>query len=284
MIGLVILLLFLIQIVGITHVAKPIMTPTQLSNPQMQTLKSGVTLAFFLKFGNKYFEDNLAILAKNLKTGDYLLVDGSPSTASELLQRVQEIRSLVNPGVNVIAVANYKNISNLTNTVPTLPKGIDYIMYDYEGGSAFSPEFTKDENISISYFDEAKAAVERYNKNTGSEAKLFVTPPFGELQSANWDWGLAANHMDVIDIQLQAFLKDPNLQSYATEIMEQIKKNSPDKLVFVQCSLSPQRGTVQDNVNAIETLRKVREINAFLVFYQNGQGSELTQFFSLLDR
>lgn len=259
-------------------------TLTPIANASLQTTKSNFVLAFFLQFGNPYYNDNLSILAKNLKAGDYLLVESTYLRTPELFQTVHDAKALVKPGVKVISVVNYKDIESLSTTAPLLPKGIDYIMYDYEPGASFSPEFTKNESVSISYFEQAKDSVEQYNKNTGSDAKLFLTPPFGQLRNADWNWGLLSKHVDVIDMQLQAFLKDPSLKTYATDIIEQIRKDSPDKLVFMQCSLSPQRGTVQDNVNAVETLRQIKGINGSLVFYQNVQGPELEQFFSLLDR
>ena len=245
---------------------------------------SNYSLAFFLKIGSSQYEANLEILTKNLKPGDYLLVYGPYTRASEILQGALEARSLVNPGVNVISVIDYTNITNLTVTVPTLPKGIDYIMYDYEKGTGFSPEFTVDEKASIDYFDKAKSAISQYNKNMSSDAKLFVTPPYGQLRKANWNWGVASDHMDVIDMQLEAYLKDPNLKKYTMDIIEQIKRDSPDKLVFVQLSINPKRGTLQDNLNAIDSLKDVVGVNVFLIYYLNYQSTDLKQFFSLLDR
>jgi len=247
------------------------------------TIKPNYSLAFFLKLDSQY-NTNLEIFAKNLKAGDYILIDGPSSRASEILNQAQEARSLVNTGVNVISVVGYKKINDLIETVPDLPKGIDYIMYDYEKGPGFSPEFTRDEKTSIGYFDKAKSAISQYNKNTGSDAKLFVTPPYGQLQNANWNWGLVASHMDVIDMQLQAYLKDPNLKNYTTNILEQIKKDTPDKLVFIQLSINPKKGALQDNLNALDSIKDVSGINAFLIYYLNYQGSDLKQFFSLLDR
>ena len=248
------------------------------------SLKQPYSLAFFLNIDNPYYETNLEIFIKNLKKGDYLLVSGPPERAKEIIQKTHEIQNLVNSGVNVFSVMNYKKISDIVATVPTLPKGVDYVMYDYEGGNGYSPEFTTDENQSIVYFDKAHSAVEMYNKNTGSHAKLFVTPPYGQLHKLDWNWDSVVTNMDVVDMQLQAFLKDPSLKNYTINIMQQIHKTSPDKLVFIQLSITPKRGTVLDNVSAIDNLKNVSGIGAFLIFYQNTQSSDLKQFFNIIQR
>lgn len=256
------------------------------SNSNMPYSNSSMTdsvhLAFFVDYEKPQYRTNLEILTKNLRNGDYLLIVGLPSNMSGVLEQKKEVQSRVDSGVHVIAVASYRKISDIT-TMTGLPRGVDYIMYDYEAGKSFSPEFTKDENRSIDYFDKARESIHQYNIGTDSNAKLFVTPPYGELHKSNWDWGEASLHMDVIDMQLQSFLNDPNLEKYATSVISQIKEKSPGKLVFIQVSINPLRGTLQDNINAITTL-KAKNINNFLVFYLPSQGEQLSEFFKLLNR
>lgn len=239
-------------------------------------------LAFFVDYEKPQYRTNLEILIKNLHSGDYLLIEGDPSNMSGVLEQKKDVQSRVDSGVHVISVANYRKISDIS-TVPELPGGVDYIMYDYEAGKLYSPEFTKDENISISYFDKARESIHQYNIKTGSNAKLFVTPPYGQLRKSNWDWGAASLHMDVIDMQLQSFLKDPDFEKYATDVISQIKEKSPDKMVFIQVSINPLRGTLQDNINSITTLQ-AKNMNNVLVFYLPPQGEQLSEFFKLLNR
>ena len=242
------------------------------------------SLAFFLKFGTPQYETNLKILAKNLRSGDYLLLYGSPASASDIVRQAQDMGPIFKAGVDVIPVVEYRNVKNLTETVPTLPRGIGYVMYDYEGGRAFSPEFTKDEKKSIGYFDAAKQAVLQYDEITGSSARLFATPPYGELRKADWNWGLVSSHVDVIDMQLQGFLKDPALKNYSAAVIKQIRSASPGEVLFIQLSINPKRGTLQENVDALNSLSSVSGISAFLVYYLPSQSSDLEQFFGMLDR
>lgn len=244
--------------------------------------KSNTPLAFFLRIYGQYYTDNLKVFEKNLKNGDYLLIRGNPSEALTVIQKVEQSRPLFDSGVHVNSAIFYFTIRDIVTTMPKLPHGIDFVVYDYEKGDNYSPEFTTNESKSIEYFDQARSAVIQYNKNTGSNAKLMVTLPYGELHSDNWDWRLAAKHMDVLDMQIQAFLQNPSLmQSYISNTYDNGTGNKP--LIFAQLSISQVRGTVQENVDAINTIKNSK-VNAFLIWYQAIQTSDLEQFFSLLHR
>lgn len=244
--------------------------------------KSNTHLAFFLRIYGQYYIDNLSVFEKNLENGDYLLIRGNPSEALTVIQKVEQSRPLFDSGVHVNSAIFYYAISDIVTTVPKLPRGIDFVVYDYEKGDNYSPEFTTNESKSIEYFDQARSAVMQYDKNTGSNAKLMVTLPYGELHSDNWDWRLAAKHMDVIDMQIQAFLKNHSMmQSYISDTYDNGTGNKP--LIFAQLSISQVRGTVQENVNAINVIKN-SQVNAFLIWYQAIQTSDLEQFFSLLHR
>lgn len=236
-------------------------------------------LAFLISSASSQYNDNLSIFTKHLKNGDYLMVGGYENSTSEIKQKIQKIKSLANPGLNVVTIRIYSQIEQLVNRVPNLPPGFDYIGYDYEQGDGFSPEFTKNETTSIKYFDEAKSAIEKYNLKKSSNAKLIIMPPYGQLREAQWDWGVAAKHTDVIDMQFQAFMKDDKFLYYVINTIAQIKQESPSTKVFVQLSLVSTRGTPQDNLNAINMLYRL-PIDGFLVFYHPSQTSELGQFFN----
>lgn len=244
--------------------------------------KPNTPLAFFLRMYGQYYTDNLQVFEKNLKNGDYLLIRGNPSEALTVIQKVEQSKPLFDSGVHVNSAIFYFTIRDIVTTVPKLPHGIDFIVYDYEKGDNYSPEFTANESKSIEYFDQARSAVLQYNKNTNSNARLMITLPYGELHSANWDWRLAAKHMDVIDMQLQAFLQSPSvMQNYISNTYDSGTEDKP--LIFAQLSISKVRGTVQENIDAINTIKN-SQVNAFLIWYQAIQTSDLEQFFSLLHR
>ena len=232
------------------------------------------------------YSANLNLFAKYLKPGDFLFISGNypNSTASTVLAQTQAARALVSPGVNVCSMELYFNIADLSGRATKLPKGFDYIGYDYEQGANYSPEFTTDETASIGYFDTAQTTVKNYNSITQSNARLIVTPPYGELNSANWDWGLAAKQMNTISMQTEAFLNDSSYYSQiATSLTYEIRQGSPSTQLFFQTSIDPSRGTVQENVNAINTL-KTLPINGTVVYYDDWQTSDLQRLFTMLNR
>src|SRR5439155_12359393 len=181
---------------------------------------------------------NLNEFAKNLKPGDILFVSGSPkSDPSTVIQQTLAAKAAVVPGVKVYSLKFYFTIADITANATKLPKGFDYIGYDYEKGIDYSPEFTTDETTSIGYFDLAQTAVKQYNVATGSNAKFMVTQPYGELQNENWDWGLSAKHMDTINMQMQGSIQDSNYQVLVTNMISQIRQGSPNTEAFVQVSI-----------------------------------------------
>lgn len=245
--------------------------------------KQNYSLAFLLNPDNPYYQTNLHIFEENLKTGDFLLVYGTSAHVQDIVKRAKEIRDQ-GKDFKVYSVVAYRKIADMEASVPGLPKGIDFIMYDYEGGAGYSPEFTADEATSIASFARAKSLVDQYNNATGTTARLLVSPPYGQLAHSGWDWITASKNMDAVDVQLQAFLKDSRLGAYAKDLVGQVRKTPSDKLVFIQLSIVPSRGTVFDNVQAIHELEGIQGIDAFLIFYKNTQGKDLENLFSILHR
>gem|GEM_PF-2335283 len=236
-------------------------------------------LAFLVNAASPAYNNTVGMIASHLKKGDYLIVEGISS--SDPTVKVQELSSHVAPGVKVRAIAIYNTIRSLTSRLPTLPGGFDYIGYDYEKGSAFSPEFTTSEQSSIGFFDQARRSVGEYNVRTGSSAKLLIMPPYGELRNAGWDWGEAAKHADMIDIQLQAFVRDPQFFNYTLDALAQIKQEAPSTKAFVQISLVEKRGTASDNLDAINEIRAL-PLGGFFMFFHPNQTSEVSQFLKIL--
>jgi len=250
---------------------------------QNETLAiSSTHLAFLLNTRSPYYDENLQSLAKNLRDGDYLFVIDSKLVPPSNL--VQQIKSVCSPGVHVNSAVLYSKLQKIQDEYSTLPGKIDWIIYDYENGTDFSPEFTTNETASLAYFDEVQTVVKKYNTVTESSAKLMVTPPYVELEKGNWDWGVAAKHMDAIDVQTQRLVKETTFSDIISNISEQIREKSPGTFSMIQFSLRPSVGTIQETVDSMKSLNDSK-IDAFLVFYdQYSQNSQLEQFFSGLDR
>lgn len=243
-----------------------------------------IHLTFLLNTRSSYYDKNLESLSKNLHRGDYLFIIVH-SKLNLTNQLVLHAKSLCKPGVNVNSVLLYSKLSNLVSEMPNLPPGIDWIIYDYESGNSFSPEFTTNETVSLKYFDKAWESIKQYNEKTKSHAKFMVTPPYGELKLGNWDWGTAAKHMDGIDIQTQRLVKNPStFQGYAIKIANQLQAKSPTTFSMIQFSLRPSVGTTQDILTGMHSVKDLG-FDAFLVFYdQYSQNSQLDDFFSLFHK
>jgi hypothetical protein len=242
-------------------------------------------LIFWLETGQAYYPTTLQILASNLKSGDLVLIGGKNSNASTALIETQKDKQIFKPGVKVKSFRVYYNIGNLTKYTPGLPAGYDYILYNYEKGTPYSPEFTTNETLSIIYFDEANAAINQYNANTGSHAKLIVTPPYPQMRWAvpPWDWALAAQHMGQIDVMMSGYALNPYLPIGASSVISQIRLGSPQTENEIQLSLEPSRNqSPQQVANAIYILQGVG-VNNTLVFYNTWQNPELVDLFASFD-
>lgn len=224
---------------------------------------------------NPFTDRLLELFATQLVDGDYLLVGGPDTQVQWILQKTEEARGKVKSGVHVFSWVVYVAIDTLEARTPHLPQGIDWVIYDYEGGPGFSPEFTPDPQASITFFERGRRGAHQYG------ARFMVTPPYAQLWRANWDWGVTARHMDGITLQFQAFLKDPQiLETEVRKVVGQIHERAAQTLTFIQFSLVPERGTVADNMQAIQRLEDEAQIAAFLMFYRPDQIDTLRDFFS----
>src|SRR5438445_9502664 len=243
-------------------------------------------LMFLLSGHSPQYSQDIQLFSQFLQSGDYLLIHNSTSQVPATVQQTQVVTSMVRPGVNVEPTVMYDKIAALTKQVPNLTKGVTFVFYDYENGTKFSPEFTTNETKSIGYFDQAENAVQQYNAKTGGNAKLLVSPSYSELKNATWDWGLAAKHMDAIDLQFESYTKHPSLFVYAPQVFAQVRQESPNTLVFVELSLNPKISTPQRTANDIYTLDG-KGVNSFLPWYNQTSSDQsliLQQFFRVLPR
>ncbi|MDZ7268322.1 MAG: hypothetical protein ONB48_11380 [candidate division KSB1 bacterium] len=239
---------------------------------------SQARLAFLLT-RNPFADSLLKIFADHLLPGDYLLVGGPDSQAQWAISKANEAQSRIKTGVRVLSWAGYVAIDELEARVPRLPQSLDWVVYDYEGGPEFSPEFTRDQQASLGFFERGQQVSRRHG------FQFMVTPPYGQLRGANWDWGRVARFMEAITLQFQAFLQDEQLlETEVRNVVGQIREASPQTLTFIQLSIVPERGTVEDNLRAIRRLEDETQISAFLIFYRPDQSDLLRDFFRQLSR
>jgi len=250
----------------------PIFPPASLSGEAQAQPTSAVHLAFLLA-NSPQADTLLNLFAANLKAGDHLIIWGRPMQRSWVVKKSKETKKLMPAGVNIFSAIGFVNIDTLEAIVPTLSQEIDWVVYDYEGGPGFSPEFTRELQVSLTFFDRGLAASHRQG------FRFMITLPYGQLRSANWNWGEVARHADGITIQFQAFLKNPEiLVPEATKVFRQIDSLSAGTLTMIQLSLIPTRGTITDNLRAMEQLQN-EPIDAFLLFYRPTQADTIKNFF-----
>ena len=221
---------------------------------------------------------NIQLFEDNLKPGDYILVNtrlGDDSSSQSLLQEAADIKSKVKPGVNVITLVWYSNISNIESRTPQLPKGIDYVVYDFESWKQ-TPEFSTDQQTVIGLLDRALKVAHDNN------FKLMFTPAYGSIKNGaavpfGWNWGDVSKHTDGVVIQFQGYFKLSNgdtVKNDMVNIIKQISSSSPNTLAFVQLSLTPVGGTVDQNISAMHDLNS-GNIKKFLIFYGAQQTDDL---------
>lgn len=239
---------------------------------------SKARLAFLLG-NNQNTERLLSLFAANLVEGDFLFVGAGAQQPGWAMETAAQAKERVKAGVNVFSWVGDVSLTRLEANVPQVPKAIDWIVYEYEGGPGFSPEFTKDPTASLAF-------IERGRKVAHDNGFLYmVTPPYGQLQNANWDWGEVARQIDGIALQFQALLRNLDLlEREAKQVVQQIAEKSPNTLTFVQLSVAPTRGTPQENVTAIQRLEDEKQIKGFLIFYSPSQIEPLTEFFAQFKR
>lgn len=266
----------------ISNMQKTTSAPTS-NSPTSTTPSNNAITGIHLGFLTGNNPDNIPVLENNLNSGDYVFVNtplGDDSNAQSILQEAADIKSKVKPGVHVYTLVWYSKIDDIESRVANLPKGIDYIIYDFEKNPNFTPEYTNDQQQAIALYDRA-AKVAHANG-----FKLMVTPTYGDIKagsaiSRGWDWGEVATHMDALNIQFQGYFRLANADTISNDmsnIMQDISKKSPNTLAFVQLSLTPVGGTSDQNVNAIHALNQ-KGIHNFLIFYAGPQQTQNLQDF-----
>ena len=246
---------------------------SQTKPPLIPTPTSKFNLAFLASSNSA----NIQLFEDNLKPGDYLIVSTSladDSKAASVLQQAADIKSKVKPGVNVITLVWYASINDIESKTSKLPKGIDYIAYDFEPWDK-TPEYTTDQQETTFLLDRAL----KVTHDNGF--KLMFTPTYGTIKNGqivmkDWDWSQIAQHTDSLVIQFQGYFK---LSNGATEgnnmknIIKDISDKSPNTLTFVQLALTPVGGTPDENIGAINDLHG-GNINKFLIYYGGPQSTD----------
>ena len=236
--------------------------------------------AIFYTSGSNH--TNLELFEKYLRSGDYLFITtplDQDSDLNQLVQDVKEAKNNVVPGVKVFSFVWYSKIDAIKLHSAYLPQGVDGIIYDYEDGKDYSPEYTTDYNKVSSLFETAS---EIAHKNG---LKLMLTPVFGDTVNSTeiehpWDWTEISRHTDFLVIQFQHYFKDHNSDSLKTrmgKIMEDINSTSGTP-TFVELSLTAIGGTVNEDLQAMQELEH-SGTNKFLIFFEPWTTNDLKYMF-----
>jgi hypothetical protein len=160
-----------------------------------------------------------------------------------------------------------------------LPQGVDGIIYDYENGTLYSPEYTTDYEKVSALFNSASEIAHN------NRLKLMLAPVFGDTVNNteiehSWDWNEIASHSDFLVIQFQHFFKTNNadaLKARMGKIMEDINSTSGTP-TFVELSLTAIGGTADEDLQAMQDLKSAGA-NKFLIFFEPWKTSELEYIF-----
>ena len=258
-----------------------VISQTILQNNTKEDVKTTPsTFAIFYTAGSNH--TNLELFEKYLRPGDYLFITtplDQDVDFSQLLEDTAEAKSKTVPGVNVISFAWYSKIEAIKLHSAYLPQGVDGIIYDYENGTLYSPEYTTDYGKVSSLFDSASEIAHN------DRLKLMVAPVFGDTVNNteiehSWDWTEIANHTDFLVIQFQHFFKTNNADSLKTrmgKIVGDINSTSGTP-TFVELSLTAVGGTADEDLQAMQDLKSVG-VNKFLIFFEPWKTSELEHIF-----
>ncbi len=229
---------------------------------------------------------NLALFEKYLRPGDYLFITtplDQDSDFSQLLQDVAEAKNKSASGVNIVSFAWYSKIDVIKLHSAYLPHGVDGIIYDYESGAKYSPEYTTDYDKVLSLFESASEIAHR------NGLKLMLAPVFGDIVNNteiehSWDWSEISNHTDFLVIQFQHFFKTQNADLVKTQmgkIMKNIDSTSGTP-AFVELSLTASGGTADEDLEAMQSLKSVG-VNKFLIFFEPWTTNDLEHIFEKRD-
>lgn len=259
---------------------------TKIEEPIMKnyTKTSPVVFAMFYTSGTNH--TNLELFEKYLQPGDYLFITtplDQDSDFSQLLQDVAEAKNKVVPGVQVVSFAWYSKIEEIKLHSAYLPHGVDGIIYDYENGTEYSPEYTTDYYKVSSLF---KTASEIAHQNG---LKIMLTPVFGDTVNNTeiehtWNWTEISKYTDFLVIQFQHYFKENNADALKTrmgKIMDDINSTSGTPS-FVEISLTAVGGTADEDLKAMHDLKQVGT-NKFMIFFEPWKTSELQYIFENRD-
>lgn len=200
-----------------------------------------------------------------LRSGDILVFP---------ISQYSNVRPIKSEVIGLSLATGGTSISSLVSGITNIPSDIDYVTYDYEKGH--TPEWTRDQAISISYFDQLHSLVDVSGK------KLIITPAW--VWNPNFDWGEIAKHTDVLLVQVQNFQTNAdvpneikpstlgiNLSQVTKLIVSEVRLKSPSTKIYLQFGFD-----VTDNpdniINDINTVKN-SGIDGVALWYNAGTSS-----------
>lgn len=173
------------------------------------------------------------------------------------------------------------NYETLIEGISRIPGDVDYVTYDYEKG--FTPEWTTDQNATISHF---KGLFEESHRN----GKQFIAAPV-YIYGKDWDWGEVSKSTDIIVVQAQNFqtgakvpedLKPDNfgydLKTLASKLASDIKPKSQAK-VYIQLDTL----VTDDPDNLLHDIDSLRDtgIDGIALWYNPGVSGKTSKISAL---
>ena len=244
----------------------------------------------------------LNVFKPNAISGDIIYVDDRGTAGGQTNYQY----TLANVPAGVQVLKSYKYFSLNCSTCPnpsfnstttgwnTLPPGMDIIIYGYENCSGtnpcyYEPLWTQNQAQAMPIIDQAENYVHQYNQKTNGHAKLFLQLGYGELGASTnflpWDFGLVAQHVDILSMQMQSFETDANFGQRVAAVSQQIHNEAPNTPLNMQITEGDGRATPQQAADATVVMaQNAVGLSSIYVFYQENPTylPLLTEYFNYL--
>lgn len=229
-------------------------SPTS-QNGTNQTGKLPKPLAFEL--WPSLFSTELPVMKNKLISGDVVFLQTTDPTSV-----AQYKNGYFASGVKIYAVYRSYGVADIEAKSSTLPTGYDVFIEDYETGPTYEPAFTTNEIASVDIFHRCLEAVAKYNQRTDSQAQLWITPSYKQVNGENWNWSPVRHATDILQVQTQPWQEsDPQRSLLAAQHVDATGGHD----WIAQTSISGAH-TVSGAVALARNLATVPSVTAVMVF------------------
>jgi hypothetical protein len=236
------------------------------------------------------YDQILNVFIPNAISGDVIYVDDRGTANGQT--NYQYTLANAPAGVTVLHSYKYFKLADFSSSSigwNTLPPGMDIIIYGYECCAGYEPLWTQNQAQSMPIIDQAENYVHQYNQKTNGHAKLFLQLGYGELGASTnflpWDFGLVAQHVDILSMQMQSFETDSNFGQRVAAVSLQIHNEAPSAPLNMQITEGDGRATPQQAADATVVMaQNAVGLSSIYVFYQEDPKylPLLTEYFGYL--